>query len=193
MPKHRVTTKILNNKKIKDMKLMNVEAPMAATVVRGPDAPVEPPLSDPSREWRILAVDDDEDTQFLYARVLARAGYNVTAVADGEEAWTALLTARFDLLLADHNMPRLCGLDLVARMRAAGMTLPVIINSGCLDLREAAAYPHLGLAAVLHKSHFTELIDAVRHILPLPPGAEDATVRNWSGPATNVQVAGLST
>src|SRR5882724_45479 len=193
-PKHRVTTKILNNKKTKDMKLMKVEAPTAATVMRGPDAPVEPPLSDPSREWRILAVDDDEDTQFLYARVLARAGYNVTAVADGEEAWTALLTERFDLLLADQNMPRLCGLDLVARMRAAGMTLPVIINSGCLDLREAAAYPHLGLAAVLHKSfRFTELLNTVRHILPLPSAAEDTTVRTFSGAATNAQAAGLST
>src|SRR5712672_890671 len=176
------------------MKLMNVEVPTAGTVVRGPDAPVEPRLSDPSRQWRILAVDDDENMQFLQGRLLARAGYNVTAVADGEEAWTALLTERFDLLLADQNMPRLRGLDLVARMRAEGMTLPVIINSGCLDLREAPDYPHLGLAAVLHKSfHFTELMDAVRRILPSPPRAADATVHNLSGPATNVQPAGLST
>jgi DNA-binding response OmpR family regulator len=169
---------------------MNVKALTPATVICGPDAPVEPRLSDPSREWRILAVDDDQDTQFLQARVLARAGYNVTAAADGEEAWTALLAERFDLLLADHNMPRLCGLELVARMRAAGMTLPVIINSGCLDLGEAPAYPHLGLAAVLHKSfHFTELMDAVRHILPLPPGAADGTARNLPAAANNAQAA----
>jgi len=172
---------------------MNVEAPMAAIVVRGPDAPVEPPLSDPSREWRILAVDDDEDTQFLYARVLARAGYNVTAVADGEEAWTALITERFDLLLADQNMPRLCGLDLVVRMRDAGMTLPVIINSGCLDLSEAAACQHLGLAAVFLKSFFfTQLIDAVRQILPLPRDVEGAILRNSCGGGINVQAAALS-
>src|SRR5882724_6614380 len=172
------------------MKLMSAKAPTAATVIRGPDAPVDPGLSDPPLEWRILAVDDDEDTQFLHARVLARAGYNVTAAADGEEAWTALLTERFDLLLADHNMPRLCGLDLVARMRAAGMTLPVIINSGSPGLREARAYPHLDLAAVLRKSFpFTELLDTVRHILPLPPREEDETVRNFPAAATNAQAA----
>jgi DNA-binding NtrC family response regulator len=137
-------------------------------------------------------VDDDEDTQFLQARVLASAGYNVTAVADGEEAWAALLTRRFDLLLADHNMPRLCGLDLVARMRAAGMTLPVIINSGCLDLGEAPDYPHLDLAAVLQKScHFTEILDAVRQILPLGPGAKGGTVRNLPL-AINSQATGFS-
>ena len=173
---------------------MNVEVPTAGTVVRCPAAPVEPRLSDPSRQWRILAVDDDENMQFLQARVLAKAGYNVTAVADGEEAWTALLTERFDLLLADHNMPRLCGLDLVARMRAAGMTLPVIINSGCLDLGEAPAYRHLGLAAVLRKSfQFSELMDAVRHVLSSPSGAEISTVRNLSGAATSVVTAGPST
>ena len=96
---------------------MNAQAPIAAIVARGPDTPIEPRQSGPSRQWRILAVDDDEDTQFLQARVLVSAGYNVTAVADGEEAWAALLTRRFDLLLADHNMPRLCGLDLFERAR----------------------------------------------------------------------------
>src|SRR5882672_4861164 len=155
---------------------MNIKAPTAGPLVRRPYAAVEPWRSDPPRAWRILCVDDDEDTQFLHARVLTRAGYNVTAVADGEEAWAALLTRRFDLLIADQNMPRLCGLDLVARMRAAGMTLPVIINSGSPGLKEAPAYPHLGLAAVLHKSFdFTELVGAVRHILPLPRDPEAGT------------------
>jgi DNA-binding NtrC family response regulator len=138
-------------------------------------------------------VDDDEDTQFLQAQVLARAGYKVAAAADGEEAWAALLASRFDLLITDHNMPRLCGLDLVARMRAAGMTLPVIINSGCPDLREAPAYPQLDLAAVLHKSFdFIELMDTVRHILPQPRTAEVGTVRNLPAAAANVQAARLT-
>jgi len=176
-----------------DMKLMNFKAPTVPTGLRGQDAPVEPRRSVPSQKWRILAVDDDENARFLHSRVLARAGYDVTTVADGEEAWAALLTERYDLLLADHNMPRLCGLDLVARMRDAGMTLPVIINSGCLDLSEAAACQHLGLAAVLLKSFpFTQLIDAVRQILPLPRDVEGAIVRNSCERGTNVQAAALS-
>ncbi len=173
---------------------MNINAPSAAAEFGRPISPVEPRLLDPSRKWRILAVDDDEDTQFLHARVLVRAGYDVATAADGEEAWTALLTERFDLLLADHNMPRLCGLDLVARMRAAGMTLPVIINSGCLDLRELPDYPHLGLAAVLHKSsHFAELLEAVKHVLPAPQDADYAAVRNLSGAVNNARAASFST
>ena len=164
---------------------MNVKAPYAA---------VEPWRSGPPRAWRILCVDDDEDTQFLHARVLARAGYNVMAAADGEEAWAALRTRRFDLLITDQNMPRLCGLDLVARMRAAGMTLPVIINSGRPDLGEARAYPHLDLTAVLHKSFdFVELMHMVRQILPLPRAAEDGTVGNLPAAAANVTADRLTT
>jgi DNA-binding NtrC family response regulator len=129
-----------------------------------------------ARQWRILAVDDDEDMQFLHSQALAGAGYNLTTVGDGEAAWAALMTEHFDLLLADHNMPGLCGLDLVARMRAAGMTLPVIINSGCPDLGDATAYPHLDLAAVLQKSfRFTELVAAVQRVLPLPQDAAAAS------------------
>jgi DNA-binding response OmpR family regulator len=121
-------------------------------------------------------VDDDITTRRLECMFLAHAGYTVDAAADGEEVWTALLTGAFDLLVTDHDMPRLCGLDLVTRMRAAGMRLPVIISSGCLNLAEAPEYPYLDLAAVLHKPFgLTELMETVKQMLPLPqvavPGA----------------------
>jgi len=135
---------------------MNAEALSAETLLRGP-----------CRGRRILVVDDDEDARHLDCMMLTRAGYTVDTAADGEEAWKMLLSVPYDLLLSDHNMPRLCGLDLVARMRAAGMTLPIIINSGCLDLGEVSSHSRLELAAVLHKPfEFTEVLDAVKHVLP---------------------------
>jgi len=145
---------------------MNVEAPAAAILVRSP-----------YRSWRILVVDDDENARYLDCAMLSHAGYTVDTAADGEEAWKMLLSIPYDLLLSDHNMPRLCGLALVARMRAAGMALPVIINSGCLELGEASNYLGLDLAAILHKPfEFTEVLDAVKRILPLPPDREEATL-----------------
>src|SRR5437870_4252624 len=84
------------------------------------------------REWKVLVAEDDESTRYLLCRFLERAGYRVEAAADGEEAWNALLVSHYDLLLSDHNMPRLRGLDLVARLRAAGLNLPVIIDSASL-------------------------------------------------------------
>ena len=104
------------------------------------------------KKRRILLADDDETDRELYSFFLSRAGYHVDTAADGEEAWNTLLSTCYDLLLTDYNMPCLSGLDLVARIRAAGITLPVIINSGCVELGEAADYPALGLAAIIQKS-----------------------------------------
>jgi DNA-binding NtrC family response regulator len=152
---------------------MNVEARTAPTLVRSP-----------YQGCRILVVDDDEDARYLDCMMLSRAGYVVAAAADGEEAWNMVLSNSYDLLLSDHNMPGLCGLDLVARMRAIGMTLPIIINSGCLGLGEASEHPDLDLAVVLHKPFdLTEVLDTVKRILPLSP---QQTVRTAQPAASNL-------
>ena len=119
----------------------------------------------PNRARRILVADDDQDSRDLENLVLTRAGYLVDAAADGEEAWQALISTHYDLLVTDHKMPRLSGLDLVARIRAWGITLPVIVNSAWPGLDEAAEHSHLCLAAILHKpSDFNEIETAVRRV-----------------------------
>ena len=128
------------------------------------------------RKRRILLADDNEVDRDLYATFLSRAGYDVNTVADGEEAWNALLSTYYDLLLTDHNMPRLTGLDLVARLRTAGIILPVVINSGCLELGEAPDYPQLSLAAIVHKSaELTELLDTIACIFHSDISTESST------------------
>ena len=145
---------------------------------------LEPPVADthlPSsyRSRRILVVDDDETARYLDRLMLLRAGYVVDTAADGEEAWKMLLSAAYGLLLSDHNMPLLCGLDLAKRIRASGFTIPIIINSGCLGLGEASNHAPLNLAAVFHKPFdFTEVLDTVKRILPLPPDGVEEAVHN---------------
>lgn len=119
----------------------------------------------------VLTVDDDADMLSMYAHMLADTGYTVETAADGEQGWDALCDTEYDLLLTDNSMPRLTGLELVARLRGAGMTLPVILASG--SFTPPAGYDErerLGLSAVLRKP-FTrdELIAAVEHAIPFQP------------------------
>jgi CheY-like chemotaxis protein/anti-sigma regulatory factor (Ser/Thr protein kinase) len=79
---------------------------------------------------RVLVVDDDRVTRHLLKSVLEKAGYAVTTAGDGEEA---LERARGtgasapDLILLDVWMPGISGLDVLARLRDAGLQPRVIV------------------------------------------------------------------
>ena len=70
---------------------------------------------------RVLVVDDDESVRAVSVRVLQLAGYKVDTASDGEAGWEALRRDVFHLLITDNCMPRLSGLELIVRLRAAGM------------------------------------------------------------------------
>lgn len=131
----------------------------------------------PSRSQHVLVLDDDTATRRITALFLARSGYVVDTDEDGERGWDALCSAHYDLLVTDNDMPHLTGMELVERLRFAGLDLPVIIASGSLELREAQDYPQLALAAVLHKPFsFSDLISAALRAAPIAPDAGEGSV-----------------
>jgi CheY-like chemotaxis protein/anti-sigma regulatory factor (Ser/Thr protein kinase) len=66
---------------------------------------------------KILVVDDDRATRHILHKVLTEDGYQATVAKDGIEALEALRKRRYDLLLLDVWMPRMNGLELLARLR----------------------------------------------------------------------------
>jgi two-component system chemotaxis response regulator CheY len=68
----------------------------------------------------ILVVDDTRSMRAMVAAVLQGAGYEVAQAGDGVEALELARTRVFDLVVTDHNMPRMDGVTLVRELR----TLP---------------------------------------------------------------------
>jgi DNA-binding response OmpR family regulator len=115
---------------------------------------------------KILIADDNECLRQVISTALAAGHFDVSAVADGEQAWEALSHEHYDLLITDNDMPCLGGIELIERVRAAGMNLPVIITSGSLSVERVGNYLELQIAAVLPKPYGNaELLDVVRRIL----------------------------
>lgn len=85
---------------------------------------------------RILLVDDNAGVVDLVTQVLGAAGYQICSTGDGESAWEHWNRFHVDLLIADHEMPRLTGLELLRRVRAAGSAVPAILLSGNLPRHE---------------------------------------------------------
>jgi len=79
---------------------------------------------------RVLIVDDDPVQRRLLENIVTRTGH-VAVVAEGGDAAVALLTGadRFDAVVLDLVMPDLDGLGVLAKMREASLTTPVIVQT----------------------------------------------------------------
>ena len=115
---------------------------------------------------RILVVDDEPYIRQLSTEVLIHSGYHVDAAEDGAAAWEALRANHYNLLITEHSMPKLTGVELVRKLRAARMALPVVLAATRLPTHELARNPSLQLAAMLLKP-FTveELLGTVTKVL----------------------------
>lgn len=68
---------------------------------------------------KILLAEDDGVTRLLLHRLVSSFGHEVTAAADGTEAWDAFTASEYDLVMLDWLMPGLTGLEVCARIRSA--------------------------------------------------------------------------
>jgi DNA-binding response OmpR family regulator len=122
--------------------------------------------SGPKPAHRILVVDDESSIRELNTTMLLRSGYEVGVAEDGAAAWEALNAADYDLIITDNSMPRVSGVELLKKLRAARMALPVIMATGTLPTEEFTRYPWLQPAATLLKPYtLEELLGTVQEVL----------------------------
>jgi two-component system OmpR family response regulator len=76
---------------------------------------------------RILIAEDDRETAEFIQRGLSELGHNVLVTKDGPDALHLLLVEEFDLAILDRMLPRLDGLTVVRRTRAAKVETPVLL------------------------------------------------------------------
>lgn len=115
---------------------------------------------------RILVVDDDRHMRQLNSEVLLQSGFLVDTAENGAVAWDTLSARPFDLLVTDHNMPKLTGVELLRKLHAARIVLPVILATGNLPKAELALFPWIKPAATLLKPYtIAQLVGTVKQVL----------------------------
>ena len=130
---------------------------------------LRPPASDPSDKrpmTRILLAEDDDSLRGFLKRALERAGYEVRACADGEEALLALPEAEWDLLLTDIVMPGMDGIE-VARLAAArhpGLRIMFITGFAAVALSAGARAP-AGAKVLSKPVHLREIVAEVERMM----------------------------
>ena len=76
---------------------------------------------------RVLVVEDETRLARLVVRVLSEEGYAVETVGDGRSALVRALAETFDVLVVDWMLPDLDGVQVVRRLRAAEVGVPVLM------------------------------------------------------------------
>lgn len=103
---------------------------------------------------RILLVEDQEAVRDMMAVLLRRLGYEVDFCESGVEALPHLrqFPDRYDLVVTDHNMPRMTGLELADQVSQDVPGLPFIIVSGySKESLDATSGRHPAVKAILRK------------------------------------------
>jgi DNA-binding response OmpR family regulator len=86
---------------------------------------------------RILIIDDEAGLRQMMARVLQRAGYEVTTAANGSDGIALASEHPFDLLYLDIRMPGLNGLEVLKIIHAKFPDLPVVLFTAQPDVHSA--------------------------------------------------------
>lgn len=99
----------------------------------------------------VVVVDDDPAGRDSLRFMLETAGHVVETFASGAEFLAGLRADAILCLVLDERMPRPTGLEVLARLRGEGHTVPVLFVTGApsATLRRRAA--ELGAVAVLEK------------------------------------------
>jgi two-component system chemotaxis sensor kinase CheA len=120
----------------------------------------------------VLVVDDAVTTRTMERNLLEAAGYRVQVAVDGAEAWAALKTDDFDLVVSDVDMPRMSGFDLTARIRADARLadLPVVLVSALESREDKERGVEVGANAYVVKSSFEQsnLLEIIRRLGVVP-------------------------
>lgn len=149
-----------------------------------PTAAAAATLRPPQANWRsrILVVEDDSAVLRLGVRLLRSSGYDVEAVKDGAAGWDVLQSGHYDLIITDNAMPRLSGVEMIAKIHAAGMRISVITATGTLPETEFERHLWFIPAGTLIKPYSAEallkiVVEVLRatnggHLPPGPPQLE---------------------
>lgn len=103
------------------------------------------------RRPSILVVDDSAGVRQLIAASLGAAGFDVMVAAGAKQAVERLSQAAVDALVVDYSMPRSSGVDLVRALRAADVTIPIVMVSGVATAAEQAEAWEAGVDAYMDK------------------------------------------
>lgn len=110
----------------------------------------------------ILLAEDEHPVAFSISFALKADGHKIEIVSDGADALSEITRkpGAFDLLITDHSMPRMNGVELVKRLRDTAFGGKIVLLSAHLSAENQSAYLALGVDMMIPKPFDVHLLRA---------------------------------
>ncbi len=135
---------------------------------------------------RILFIEDDASGREMGVYNLKKAGYDVDAVARGEEGLKLFSPERHDLLITDIKMPGISGIEVLQEVRKQAPDVPVLVITAYATVEAAVEAIRLGAADFIGKpfnrDHLLMVVEKALHSREL-----NRQLRSWRIKATGVE------
>lgn len=135
-------------------------------------APASHSLPTPGRPLRVLYADDVKELRELITVVLARDGHHVDTFENGRAALAQLTRSaeeHYDLVITDHHMPEMNGLEFVRQIRERTFPGKVVVFSSELSASVHEKYRQFAVDRILPKPIFPAQLRATLRDLFTPP------------------------
>ena len=108
---------------------------------------------------RILLVEDEALIAIMASMSLEDVGFHVTVASDGQQGLEIALQDRPDVIITDFMMPKMTGLEMIAKLRQSGFLAPIILATA---IQEKMLPTQEGYDLYIPKPYLEEqLIEAV--------------------------------
>ena len=85
---------------------------------------------------RILLAEDEKELSNALVAILKHNNYSIDAVYDGAEALDYGLAENYDLIILDIMMPKMNGLDVLAKLRSSGIHTPILMLTAKTEVQD---------------------------------------------------------
>jgi CheY-like chemotaxis protein len=140
--------------------LFRVRLPATMNVFKAPEK-----SASLGRSLHVLLVDDEPVNRDILSKYLLSDGHSVVATVNAHEAMERFRVERFDLIVTDHAMPGMSGLQLAADVRRVRPDQPIILVTGFSDPTKAPGdlpqYVNLVLSKPVPQSELRRAIAVV--------------------------------
>ena len=110
---------------------------------------------------KVLVVDDTKNIRTLLGIYLKLNDFEVLMATNGNEALSIIDTEPVDLIFLDIKMPEISGTEVLKRIRAKGITTPVVIMTAFATVKNAVDCTKLGAFTYLQKPFTTDKVKTI--------------------------------